>query len=534
MDKYIDEYILLNPSYNDFIGLPKFKSLRKHWENDLSDSHTEACKALYKKYLLEMSKKKKLNVWEESFVYDLNMGLKLMDSPGQYMPIDHLDNTILFYIELSLGESLYTFKTKEDYDFFINKTMEFEIWCYSAIQKMKEGIQKKCTLPKFSVVKMISQLKDALKDKDYKDHKVKVKLDYDFIDILDKKLVTIIKRMLQFLENIYLKHATNKIGFSHYPNGKKYYRLYVESETTTKMSIKQIHNLGLKEVKRIHNEMNNIKDELGFQGTLREFNESINKNIKLKFKDKKEMDKVYKDYQKYIAKNVMNLFPDKIAHKAIIKQVPSYLEDGSSAAYYMPGDVIGNRKGIFYYNSQKPKLTNKYEAEALSLHEDSPGHHYQITLTNLNKKIPLFIKLLDNNAYVEGWGLYSENLGVYENKYNYMGKLNMEMLRAIRLVVDTGIHYYDWSVDDCISYFKQYSNTPKHEMESEIYRYIVSPAQALSYKIGEISLLKLRDMYLSKGKTIQQFHHDVLIDGPLPLEVLTKKLALKSKKTTQN
>ena len=527
MDKYIEEYILLNPSYNDFVGLPKFKRLRKHWENNLSDEHAQASKALYKKYLLEMSKKKKLNIWEESFVYDLNISLKLIDSPGQYMPIDNIDNTILEFIELSLGDSLYSFKTKEDYDFFINKTVEFEIWCYSAIRKMKEGIQKKCTLPKVIVVKIISQLKNALKNKDYKDHKVKIKLDYDFIDILDKKLVIILKTMLQFLENVYLKHASNKIGFSQYPNGKKYYRLFVESEITTKMTIKQIHNLGLKEVKRIYNEMNMIKDELGFKGTLKEFNKWINQNPKLKFKDKKEMDKVYKYYQKYNNDNVMKkLFLDTIPHKAIIEPVPSFLEDSSSAAYYMPGDVVGNRKGTFYYNTLKPKETNKYAAESLTLHEDCPGHHYQITLVNLNKKIPLFIKLLDNNAYIEGWGLYSENLGTYKDKYNYMGKLNMEMLRAIRLVLDTGIHYYDWSVNDCISYFKQYSNTPEHEMKTEIYRYIVSPAEVLSYKIGEITLLKLRDMYLSKGKTIQQFHHDVLIDGPLPLEVLTKKLTL--------
>jgi uncharacterized protein (DUF885 family) len=524
MDEYVREYILLNPSYNDFIGLPEFKHLKKHWENNLSDNYNIASKLLIQKYLSKMKKKTSLNIWEKSFIYDLNMSLKLIDSPTLYMPLNHLDNPILFYIELSLGDSMYDFKTKEDYDFFINKTLEFDIWCQTAIKRMKEGIQKGYVLPKVSVVKMISQLKKALENKDYKNHKLKIKLNYDFIDTITQKLDNIITYTLVFLKNIYLKHSTNSIGFKNYPKGKYYYKLFVQSETTNNMTIKQIHNLGIKEVSRIYNEIIKTKNELEFEGSIEEFNEHVNNNSDLKFKDKKEMDKCYKYYKKYINNTVMPLFPDKISQKSQIKPVPSYLEDGSPAAYYMPGDIMGKRKGVFYYNSQKPTETNKYEAESLSLHEDCPGHHYQITLTNFNKKIPLFIKLLDNNAYIEGWGLYCENLGEYKNKYNYLGKLNMEMLRAIRLVMDTGIHYYDWTIDDCKSFFKQYSNTPEHEMESEIYRYIVDPGQALSYKIGEITLLSLREMYLEKGKTIQQFHHDVLIDGPLPLDILIDKL----------
>jgi uncharacterized protein (DUF885 family) len=529
MDRYIKEYILLNPSYNDFIGLPEYKHLRKHWENNLTDEYGEAHVKLNEKYLSDMKKKKDLSIWEKSFIYDLEMNLKLNDSPMIYMPINHMDNGILYFIELALGDSTYKFKTKEDYDFFINKTNEFDIWCRTAIQKMKEGIQQKYVLPRVSIIKMIFQLKNALKTKDYKDHKIKVKLDYDFIDILDNKITNIINYMLIFLENIYIKHSTTSIGFSDYPSGKKYYKLFVESETTDNLTIKQIYDLGFKEVKRIHNEVLDIKEKLNFKGTHDEFNDFINSKKDLKFKDKKDMDATYKFYKKYISKNVMSLFPDKLNQKSLIKPVPSYMENGSPAAYYMPGDVVGKRNGVFYYNSQNPSETNKYEAESLSLHEDSPGHHYQITLTNLNPKIPLFIKLLDNNAYIEGWGLYCENLGVYENVYNKLGKLNMEMLRAIRLVIDTGIHYYDWSYEECVSYFKQYSNSPEHEIESEIQRYIVDPGQALSYKIGEITLLKLRQLYYDNGFTIQEFHHDVLIDGPIPLSILIDKLETKVK-----
>jgi uncharacterized protein (DUF885 family) len=391
---------------------------------------------------------------------------------------------------------------------------------------MEQGIQTGYVLPKFSIVKMITQLKSALKTKDYMEHKVSVKLDYDFIYIIDNYVKRMTNNLLQFLEDVYLKHSTDKIGFSQYKNGKKYYRLMVKSETgLDKISVKQIHNIGLSEVSRVFQEIIKIKNEIGFEGDYKEFNKFINNNKKLKFKDKKDMDKTYKKFQKDIAKDVMiPFFPDKISQKADIKPVPKYMQDGSPAAYYMPGDLLGKRKGTFYYNSQKPKETNKYEAEALSLHEDSPGHHYQITLVNMNKKIPTFIKVLDNNAYIEGWGLYSENLGTYKDIYNYLGKLNMEMLRSIRLVVDTGIHYYDWSYKDCVAYFSKYSNSPEHEIESELFRYIVDPAQALSYKLGELTFLRLKKEYLDSGLDIKQFHHDVLSDGPLPLAILEDKI----------
>lgn len=538
MDRYIHEQILLHPSFNDFVGLKKYKHLRKHWENNLTDDFIAQDKLLLEKFLLEISKKSKLNIWEESFKYDLELSLKLIDSPTIYMPMNHLENPILIFIELSLGDSTYDFDTVEDYDFFLNKTKEFELWVKTAVERMKEGIQKKYILPKVSVVKMISQLKKALETKDYMEHKVakKIKLDYDFVYILDQYLTKIITLVIGFLENIYLKHCTESIGFSDYPKGKKFYRLFVESEIGLEnITIRQIHNKGLKEVQRIRQLILEVRDNIGFKGEYHQFLEHIDKMKELKFKDKDEMCKMYVDLDKQIQKTLMKeYFPDKLDQVADIKPVPTYMEDGAPTAYYMPGDIIGERRGAFYCNGQNPKETNKYEAIALSLHENCPGHHYQITLTNLNKNIPTFIKLLDNNAYIEGWGLYSENLGMKQygdlyDDYTYLGKLNMEMLRAIRLVIDTGIHYYDWSISECFQYFRKHSNTPEHEIESEIYRYIVDPAQALSYKMGELTLLKWQKQYLDNGKTLSQFHHDVLIDGPLPLTILGRKLEKKLK-----
>ena len=194
-----------------------------------------------------------------------------------------------------------------------------------------------------------------------------------------------------------------------------------------------------------------------------------------------------------------------------------------AGAYYINGDLVGNRDGIFYLNTRDVKHMLKSNCSALSKHEGIPGHHFHITYMNENKKIPLFIKTSNYTAFIEGWALYAENLGDYDD-IGYFGKLNSEMLRAIRLVVDTGIHYYNWDYKKCYNLFKKYSIFPDSEIEAEIYRYVAIPGQALSYKIGELTILSLRKKYMKKHNNIKQFHKLVLENGQLPLEILINKI----------
>lgn len=532
MDAYLLDYLELYPSFNTFIGLPELNHYKQYYENSLSPESQKQAKDLYQKYVKLMKKQLSSNVnsskyyWQQSFIQELETNLKLLDSPDIYMPITHLENTIIYYIDDAVGNGLYQFENKQDYDWFISRTQQFEVWCQTAITRMKEGIQKKYILPKFSVSLMINQLKNSLKARDYMEHKLIVKLDYDFLKEIDNILQRIISNMITFLENIYIKHTSDsKIGYSHYPGGKSWYRKYVTAETgLSDLTVPKIHKLGLQEVERIYNSYHQLMEKLGFEGTYQEFAEHLDKQSKLKFKSENEMKKTYLSLRTHVKKNIMSkLFVDKLKQDSKIIPVPKYLEEGSPAGYYMPGDVINKRVGKFYYNAMEPTKTNKYEAKALYLHEDIPGHHYQITLTNLNKKIPLFIKLLDNNAYIEGWGLYVENLGDYDD-YEYIGKLNFEMLRALRLVVDTGIHHYGWSMEKVFNYFNKYALIPEKERESEIYRYIVLPAQALSYKIGELAFLDLRQKWEEKGLSVVDFHHQILNDGALPLEIIKQKI----------
>lgn len=273
-------------------------------------------------------------------------------------------------------------------------------------------------------------------------------------------------------------------------------------------------------VGRISNSMDSIRKQLKYDGSLGEFLTYLTTDKEFRFKSKEDMIDNYKQMQKEVDEKIMpKLFEQKVSHKCEIVPVPEEQQDTASAAYYIEGDLKGKRKGKFYLNVGEAKKSNNFDVESLYLHEAMPGHHYQLTLVN-DSDLPLFIKSMQNTSYVEGWALYCENLGEYRDPISYMGKLNLEMLRAIRLVVDTGIHHYGWTYNQCRTYFIKHSLLPEHEINSEIERYIVLPGQALAYKIGEFSFNEIKEYYLEQKKSLKEFHKDVLQFGALPLEML--------------
>jgi uncharacterized protein (DUF885 family) len=244
-----------------------------------------------------------------------------------------------------------------------------------------------------------------------------------------------------------------------------------------------------------------------------------------KYKNKKEVFKDYENTRKYLWENIISEnFNISIKEPYEIKPVPVELEKSMAGAYYMQGDLSGSRNGIFYLNIRDTKNMLRSNCLTLSKHEGIPGHHFHITYMNENKKLPLFIKMSNYTAFIEGWALYAENLGDFDYDITYFGKLNSEMLRAIRLVIDTGIHYYNWDYEKCYKLFKKYTIYPDSEIEAEIYRYVAIPGQALSYKIGELTFLELRKKFMKKHNDIKKFHTLVLENGQLPLNILIDKL----------
>lgn len=519
--KFFEEGLHLFPSQNEMFNISKYSHLNSQLENSFDENHIMLQKKYYKKYLNLIRKKTQKSLYDKCLEYICSISLSQYNYNIHLTPINHQENFIQHYVEFASGESAIIFNTKKNYHDFISKISKLGCVVDSMIQNMERGISLKYTLPKLISQELESQFKSLLRNKSYHNQNVKFDLGYDYNEKLDEIFIPILKKMIKFMK-FYKKYCRTSIGMCDLPNGINEYRFLVRSQLTLKkITMPFIHNYGLKEVSRIHNEMVAIKNKLNFKGNLQQFNKYIHNREDLQFKSGQDMINVYKNIYKDINKNVIDkLFDIKISEKCDIVAVPKSNEMFSSEAYYMPGDIDGNRKGKFYINTKDIKDNNKIEVESLFLHEAVPGHHYHLTYVNKNPKIPLFIKFNEACAYEEGWALYCERLGTYEILESYYGKLVLEMIRALRLVVDTGIHYYGWSYQKSFNYYKKYSFNGDSQINTQILRYIALPGQALCYKIGEKIILDLKKQY---NGDIKKFHTKILENGSIPLWLLKEQ-----------
>jgi len=355
--------------------------------------------------------------------------------------------------------------------------------------------------------------------------------------VLQHKVFPAFNKFYTFLVQDYIPGCRTTLGLSDLPNGKAWYAYRVRSSTTTQLTPEEIHEIGMKEVKRIRQAMKQIVDEISFNGSLDDFVLYLKEDPVFYFKDRESLLTAYRDIVKRIESALPQLF-GKLPHLPFeIIPVPSHSEKSQPAAYYMPGSVKAGRPGYFYLNAYDLKRRPKWEMETLTLHEAIPGHHLQISLAQEMDELPNFRKYSNYTAYVEGWGLYSESLGkelgLYQNPYFQFGRLTFEMLRAVRLVVDTGLHALGWSRQQAIDFFKTYVGINEHEIITEIDRYLVMPGQALAYKIGERKIKELRALAsqtLGENFDIRAFHDEILGNGALPLDILENHM----KKWMQN
>lgn len=529
-EKYFDELINLNPSINDYLGIEKYSHLKNLYENTIHPEHIKKSKEFYKKYLKLLNKKEKLNHYDRVLKLSIKINLDYYNYNFDYLPLDHENNPIAFFCESSSGKLYYTFKTHSDYYKFIEKTKYFSEYILTCIENMKLGIKKKIVLPKILAKKLLEQIKDIIKKKPYKNDNVPKNLKVDFNKEIENILDKTLKKLVKFLTETYIPKCRNTYGLSSLPNGDKMYLYSAKKFICLKnISIEKIHNYGLKEVKRIYQEMIKIKNKMSFKGNLQDFNKDFLSRKDLKFKNRNDALNSYRKFLKEIDETVMKTqFKTKISHPCKITSVPKFNEEYATSAYYLPGDILGKRKGTFYLNLGKLESLSRAEIECLSLHEAHPGHHFQLT-TMLDKNLPLFIKCESGNetSFEEGWALYCETLGEYKTNDSYYGKLNYEMLRALRLVVDTGIHHYKWSPEKCIKFMMKYCFDDRKVIESEVYRYMAYPGQALSYKMGEKYFLDLKNKYVKPKKLdIKEFHHRCLRFGSMPLQLLEESFNL--------
>jgi uncharacterized protein (DUF885 family) len=348
---------------------------------------------------------------------------------------------------------------------------------------------------------------------------------------LSGSVIPAFTRFHEFLVEKYIPGARESIGCSALPDGKEWYAYNVRTSTTTSMTPQQIHELGISEVKRIRGEMDKLIEQTGFKGSFADFCEFLRTDPRFYYTNADSLVSAYRDIVKRADPQLAHLFGKLPRLPYGVKVVPSYAEKSQTTAYYQQGSPQVGRPGWYFVNTYALNMRPKWEMEALSLHESVPGHHLQIALAQEMEDMPEFRKNAGYTAYVEGWGLYSESLGTemgfYTDPYMKFGQLTYEMWRAVRLVVDTGMHSMGWSRQQAIDYFMSNASKTEQDVIVEIDRYIVWPGQALAYKIGELKLKELRAYAareLGPAFDIRAFHDQVLDSGPLPLEILEKRI----------
>jgi len=360
--------------------------------------------------------------------------------------------------------------------------------------------------------------------------KIKKKLQREAERILVADVYPAYRKLLEYLEQTYLPKARETIGQSAMPNGKTWYAYNARYHTTTDLTPKEIHEIGLSEVRRIRGEMDEIIRDLEFDGSFADFAEFLRTDPQFYFDTQDEFLTAYRAICKRADPELVRLFGRLPRLPYGVKPVPDYMSKSAPTAYYEPGSLAAGRPGVFFANTYRLETRPSWEMETLSLHETVPGHHLQIALAQELEGTHDLLKHNFYTAFVEGWGLYAENLGYemgfYKDPYSKFGRLTYEIWRAIRLVVDTGVHALGWSREQAIDFFKQNAPKTEHDIIVEVDRYIAWPGQALAYKIGELKIRELRERaqkQLGSAFDIRSFHDQVLLRGAMPLDVLEQR-----------
>ncbi len=519
--------------------------------DDVSQAGKARMIAFYRKYQDELANYDhgKLTP-EEKVSWDLiewecSINLEGLKYPVELMPINQIFSTHLMIGQMASGSSLQPFKTVKDYDNWLKRVDGFVVWCDTAVVNMRNGIKQGYVLPTPLIKKVIPQFADMahgpVKDhlfyspvknfpKDFSDED-KARLEKEYAAMVKSKVIPTFQKMHAFMEKEYLPAGRMTDGFEALPNGKALYNYYIKYYTTTDLTAEEIHQIGLKEVARISTEMEKVKAQVGYQGDLKSFFNAVRANKKLMpFTKAEQVIAHFNGIHERMKPNLTKLFELTPKTPFEVRRTEAFRE-ASASAEYNPGLPDGSRPGIFYVPVPDAKEYNIVSDESLFLHEAIPGHHYQISLQQENTALPEFRKNLWYSAYGEGWALYTESLGkelgLYTDPYQYFGMLSAEMHRAIRLVVDTGLHSKGWTRDQAIKYSLDHEAESEESITAEVERYMAGAGQALSYKIGQLKIRELRskaEKEMGAKFDIRAFHKLVLESGCVPLKLLEDKV----------
>lgn len=519
--------------------------------NVLTDEFRQQEKTFYTNYRSSILGFKDENLSESEqlskkvLLWECDINLERLEFREDLMPINQMWTLQLTIGQFAAGSSAQPFKTVEDYKNWIKRLDGYLSWMALAEERMVDGIKAGEVLPKSLIKKVLPQL-EAMTNPNIEEHlfftpiknlpdsfsdQEKEDLTVLYKNFINDKIIPAYASLHKFMSTDYLEAGRTTSGIAALPKGEAYYNHQIKLYTTTNMTADEIHQLGLQEVERILSEMENVKTEVGFKGSLMSFFDAVrNKKELMPFSTPQEVIDNFNQIHETMKPQLDKLFDKTPKTEFMVKQTEAF-RAASASAEYNQGSLDGTRPGVFYVPIVDAKSYNIVSDESLFLHEAIPGHHYQISLQQENKDLPDFRKTLWYSSYGEGWALYSESLGkelgLYTDPYQYFGMLSAEMHRAIRLVVDTGLHSKGWTREQAIKYSLENEARSKESIISEIERYMANPGQALSYKVGQLKILELRakaEAELKDQFDISEFHNQVLESGCVPLELLEQKI----------
>jgi len=479
------------------------------------------------------------------FVRDREDSLEAEKFPTWQQPINQFYNFAATFVQLGSGTGAQPFKTVKDYDNWLKRAAQAPVLFDQAIANSREGVSNGVVQPRALMVKVIPQLDALIKDKaedtlfwgpvknfpaDFSDADKK-RLTAQYRKLIETQLMPAYRELRTFVAEEYLPKTRATSGLDALPNGAAWYAFNARNSTTTDLTPAQIHQIGLDEVKRIHGQIEGVMKQVGFKGSMQDFFKFMQNDPRFTFADEAALLAYYRGLEDKINQKIPEQF--SLIPKAAfeIRPVEPFRAQSAAGGSYMRPSQDGSRPGVFYVNTYDLPTRKTWDAEDLYLHEAIPGHHFQLALQQELTGLPKFRRFGSEIAFSEGWGLYAESLGkdvgVYADPYSYFGYLQNELWRAIRLVVDTGLHSKGWTREQVIKYMLDNSAESETQSTAEAERYMAIPGQALAYKMGELKIKQVRakaEKALGDKFDVREFHAEVLKDGSVPLEILEGKI----------
>lgn len=549
-EAYFAESTQMNPVYATFVGVNDYND---RFSPPITAQNLAQSLAFEEKYLAKikdidasaLSGQDLLSY--EIFLRDREISIKGEQFPGHLIPIHQMGGAHTYFASLGSGKSAQPFNNADDYRNFMSRAAGFATYMDSAIVVMKEGIEKSVVLPKPLIKKVLPQLQahiledvtqsvfyaplETLKDNEDITDADKKQITKDYIETIQNVIIPAYARVHQFMLDSYLPNGRDTFGLADLPNGKAWYEYRIETNTTLPLTAEEIHSFGQQEVARILAEMTKVKETVKFEGDLPAFFEFLRTDEQFFFGSEQALIDGYTQVKEKIDSKLPLLFEVFPKADYEVRAVEPFRAASSAGASYQGPAPDGSRPGIFYINAYNLKAQPKYLMETLSVHEAAPGHHFQIAIQQEVESLPDFRKFGGYTVFAEGWALYAESLGkemgLFTDPYMWYGRLSDEQLRAMRLVVDTGLHAFGWSRQKAIDFMTDNSSLAPSDIESEVERYIAMAGQAVSYKVGQRHIRMLRNKaqdILGDKFDVKKFHTQILIDGSLPMPILESKI----------